>query len=145
MAIQRIGPRPRAMVHQAGVGRTFDGTQPSNNAPTFDADGNLVFAPEAAADGSGLFEFEQDRSAAVRRVTISVPSADVAGWSLFVTDGVLDVLIETTAIMAASYAVGSVPIALTRGENLKLVMAGASAGIIHAKVLASTVDNAGEI
>jgi hypothetical protein len=133
------------MIHQAAIGFTFDGTRPSNNAPTFDPNGNLVFATEAAADGSGLFEFEQDRSCAVRRVHISVPSADVAGWSLFVTDGSMDVLVESTALAAASYSVSAVPITLMRGENLKLVMVGDSAGIILASATASTVDNGGEI
>lgn len=145
MAIQRIGPRPRSMVQQTAATFKFDGTRPTNNVPTFDANGNLVFATEAAADGSGLFEFEQDRTSSVHRVTVSVPSADVAGWSLYITDGTLDVLVETTALLASSYSVSAVPIPLMRGENLKLVMVGPSAGNIQAKVIASTVDNSGEI
>jgi len=145
MTIQRVGTRPTVLVHQAAAGFTLDGTQPSDNDPTFDADAALVFPTEAAADGSGLFEFEQDRPVSVSRVYIDVPSADVAGWSLYVTDGVLDVLVETTAALAASYAVSSVPVTLMRGESLKLVMAGPSAGLIRAKVVANTVDNAGEL
>ena len=141
MAIQRVGPRPRALVHQAAAGFTFDGTQPSSNLPTFDASGNLVFPTEVAANGSGLFEFEQDRTSEVCRVHIEVPSADVAGWSLYVTDGTLDVLIETTAVMAASYIVSNTPFPLMRGESVKLVMAGASAGLIRANVVANTVDS----
>jgi len=145
MAIQRVGPRPAALVHQAAAGFTLDGTQPSANTPAFNANGNLVFPEEVAADGGGLFEFGQDRVVAVSRVHIEIPSSDVAGWSLFVTDGVLDVLIASTTAVAASYTLAQVPVVLMRGESLKLVVVGASAGIVKATVTASTVDNAADL
>ena len=145
MTIQRVGARPGALVHQAAAGFTLDGTQPTVNVPVFDANANLVFPTEAAANGGGLFELEQDRTVSVQRVHIDVPSGDVAGWSLFVSDGALDVLVESTAALATSYAAVNVPITLMRGENLKLVMAGVSAGLIRAKVIANIVDTSGEI
>ena len=145
MAIQRVGPRPRSMVQQTAAGFKFDGTRPTNNVPTFGANGGLVFATEVAADGSGLFEFEQDRTLVVVRVHIEVPSADVAGWSLYITDGTLDVLVDSSTTAAASYVVDQVPIVLMRGENLKLIMVGPSAGLIRADAAAATVDNAAHI
>ena len=141
MPIQRIGSRPNALVHQAAAGFFLDGTQPSSNLPVFDANANLVFPEETLANGSGLFEFGHDRTSEVQRVTIEVPSADVAGWSLFVSGPAGDVLIETTAVMAASYTATAVPFPLMRGESVKLIMVGASAGLIRGSVVANTVDS----
>ena len=144
MAIQRVGPRPSSLVQQAAAGFTFDGTQPTTNVPAFDANGKLVF-PTQGANGGGLFEFEQNRPVAVVRVHIEVPSADVAGWNLYVTDGTLDVEVASSTVVAASYAVARIPIVLMRGESLKLVMVGASAGLIRATVVGATVEGSGDL
>ena len=145
MAIQRVGARPVALVHQAAATFALDGTQPSSNVPVHDANGNLVFPEETAADGSGLFEFEQRRAVVVHRVQINVPSADVAGWSLYITDGVLDVLVDSSVATQANYFSTAVPLILMRGESLKLVMVAASAGITRAKVIANEIDTSGEV
>lgn len=144
MSNQRTGTRPTVLQQQCAAGWTFDGTVPSSDTPAFDANGALVWPEETAADGSGLFDFQSRRGVKVSSVRINVPSGDVAGFNLYITDGTVDTEVAASTDTETSYFVTD-DIILGRGEDLKLIMAGSSAGLIRATVIAAEINDAGDI
>jgi len=144
MADIRVGARPSSVVQNlvAGSG-AIPGTAPAV-ASGFNASGELVFPPTgtiAAAQPCGLFDLQQDRPIEVRRISISIPSADLTSAIGIVDASGAFLQLDTTAPGDAAFIM-TAPVTLMRGETIRITSAAGSAGLVTMKVTAMHVASA---
>lgn len=110
-----------AIVQRITVGSDFDGQAPTTTP--VDDDGGIRWFPTDTQ--GGLFEFDGDFHTDIRQIQIDFGGQ--SSWSLSMTDGVDEFLIDGGTTEAAFYKrdVATLP----KGWKLKLVTTGASAAM----------------
>jgi len=144
MADVRVGARPSSVVQNLAAGpAAIPGTAPVV-ASGFNASGELVFPPTgtiAAAAPCGLFDLQQDRPIEIRRISISIPAADLVSSIGIVDASGAYLELGTTAAGPAAFIM-TAPVTLMRGETIRITSAAGSAGLVTMKVTAMHVASA---
>jgi|10_taG_2_1085330.scaffolds.fasta_scaffold42350_1 hypothetical protein len=131
------------MVQNLAAAVTVAGTAPAA-APGFNGSGELVFPPTgtiAPAAACGLFDFQQDRPIEIRRISITIPSADMNMIIGIVDASGAFLQLDTVAAPAVAFIM-TAPVTLMRGETIRITSGAGSAGLVTMKVTAMHVASA---
>jgi hypothetical protein len=131
------------VVQNLAATAAIPGTAPvlPGDAPGFNASGELVFPAAgtiAAGNACGLFDLQQDRPIEVRRISISIPSADLTSAVGIVDASGAFLQLDTTGPGDIAFIM-TTPVTLMRGETIRITSVAGSAGLVTMKVTAMHV------